>query len=165
MFFNSSVFNQPLNTWNVSAATNMSSMFRTTTAFNQPLSNWNVSNVTDVSLMFSGATAFNQDISAWNVSKVTTMTSMFQNATNFNQNIGSWNVSAVTNFTSFMSGKTAATFSTANLDAIYNGWSARTLRPNVTITFGTAKYTAAATAGRLALTSSPNSWTITDGGL
>jgi hypothetical protein len=64
-----------------------------------------------------------------------------------------------------MWGKTAATFSTANLDAIYNGWSARTLKPNVTITFGSAKYTAAATAGRLVLTSSPNSWTITDGGL
>jgi surface protein len=165
MFYNSTVFNQPLNSWNVSSATNMGGMFRGATAFNQPLSNWNVSNVTDMSLMFYGATSFNQDIGAWNVVKVTTMNSMFYNATNFNQNIGSWNVSAVTNFTSFMFGKTAATFSAANLDAIYNGWSARTLKPNVTITFGSAKYTAAATAGRLVLTSSPNSWTITDGGL
>jgi surface protein len=38
----------------------------------------------------------------------------------FNQNIGSWNVANVTNFAGFMSNKTPASFSTANLDAIYN---------------------------------------------
>jgi hypothetical protein len=90
---------------------------------------------------------------------------MFSSATAFNQNIGTWNPSKVTSFTNFMAGKTPATFSSANLNAIYNGWSARSLRPSLTITFGTAKYTAAGTSGRLALTSSPNSWTITDGGL
>jgi surface protein len=115
--------------------------------------------------MFYGATAFNQDISAWNVSKVTTMNSMFYNATNFNQDLGSWNVSAVTNFTSFMFGKTPSTFSSANLDAIYNGWSLRTLKPNLSITFGSAKYSVAGQTGRSVLTSSPNSWSITDGGL
>jgi surface protein len=165
MFYNSAVFNQPLNSWNVSAATTMSGMFRATTAFNQPLSNWSVLNVTDMSLMFYGATAFNQDISAWNVSNVTNMNSMFYNATSFNQNIGSWNVSAVTIFTSFMFGKTPATFSAANLDAIYNGWSQRTLKPNLSISFGTAKYSVAGQAGRAVLTTTPNSWTITDGGL
>jgi surface protein len=165
MFYNSTVFNQPLNSWNVSAATTMSGMFRAATVFNQPLNSWSVSNVTDMSQMFYGATAFNQDISAWNVSKVTNMNSMFHNATNFNQNIGSWNVSAVTTSTNFMYGKTPSTFSSANLDAIYNGWSLRTLKPNLSISFGTAKYTVAGQAGRAVLTSSPNSWTITDGGL
>ncbi len=165
MFYNSTVFNQPLNTWNVSAVTNMGRMFSGATAFNQPLSNWNVSNVTTMGSMFYGATAFNQPLSNWNVAKVTSMSEMFSGATAFNQDIGSWNVGAVTNFSGFMTGKTPATFSAANLDAIYNGWSARTLKPNLTITFGTAKYTTASQAGRGVLTSSPNTWTITDGGL
>jgi surface protein len=93
------------------------------------------------------------------------MESMFRNATNFNQNIGSWNVSNVTLFTNFMVDKTSANYSDANLDAIYNGWSLLTLQPNETIQFGTIKYTAAGQTGRNILTSSPNNWTITDGGI
>ena len=89
---------------------------------------------------------------------------MFNNATAFNQNIGTWNVENVTTFTDFMTGKTPATFSTTNLNAIYNGWSTQAVQPGLVITFGTAKYTAAATAGRLVLTGTAL-WTITDGGL
>jgi surface protein len=162
-------FNQPLNSWSFSTdpavSISMSSMFRNATAFNQDITGWNTVRVTNMSLMFLSAPAFNQAIGNWNVSNVTNMSQMFSSATAFNQDIGTWNPSKVTNFTSFMAGKTPATFSSANLNAIYNGWSARSLRPNVTITFGTAKYTAAGSAGRLVLTSSPNSWTITDGGL
>ena len=91
---------------------------------------------------------------------------MFCLATAFNQNIGSWNISNVTSFTSFLLSKTPATFSIANLDAIYNGWSALpSVKPSIVITFGTAKYTAASTAGRAILTGAPNNWAITDGGL
>jgi hypothetical protein len=61
--------------------------------------------------------------------------------------------------------KTAANYSSANLDAIYNGWSLLTLSPNEVITFGTVKYTAAGVAGRAILTGAPNNWTITDGGI
>jgi len=61
-----------------------------------------------------------------------------------------------------MSTKTPATFSTANLDAIYNGWV--TVQSSRTITFGTAKHSAAGTAGRGYLTGT-KLWTITDGGL
>lgn len=87
--------------------------------------------------------------------------------TPFNQNIVSWNVSNVTNFIDFMSTKTPATLSTTNLDAIYNGWiaSPKTVKPNIAISFGTAKRTAASTASRLVLTSIPNLWSITDGGI
>jgi len=62
-----------------------------------------------------------------------------------------------------MDGKTPATFSTTNLNAIYNGWSTQAVQPSLNIDFGTAEYTAAATAGRLVLTGTAL-WTITDGG-
>ena len=64
-----------------------------------------------------------------------------------------------------MFGKTPATFSTTNLDAIYNGWSTRPVKTPITISFGTAKYTAAGAAGRAILTGAPNNWVITDGGI
>ena len=92
---------------------------------------------------------------------VTTMSNMFFNATAFNQNIGGWNVSNVSSFGGFMT----ANYSAANLDAIYNGWSLLTLQPNLSIGFGTIKYTAAGQDGRDVLTGSPNNWTITDGGI
>jgi len=113
--------------------------------------------------MFRDATAFNQNISSWNTGAVTIMQQMFKDAPAFNQNIGTWNVANVTNFSGFMQGKTPATFSTTNLNAIYNGWSTQAVQSSLDIDFGTAKYTAAATAGRLVLTGTAL-WTITDGG-
>jgi surface protein len=94
------------------------------------------------------------------------MVSMFRSAASFNQNIGSWNVSNVTNFSDFMIGKTSSNYSASNLDAIYNGWSSRPVKPNLTnVNFGTIKYTAASQAGRDILTGAPNNWAITDGGV
>lgn len=114
---------------------------------------------------FRGCTSFNGAIGNWNVLNVTVVVNMLFSATNFNQDIGLWNVSNVTNFTNFMFGKTNLNYSAANLDSIYMNWSLLTLNPNLTITFGTIKHTAAGTAGRLVLTSSPNNWSITDGGI
>jgi hypothetical protein len=71
-------------------------------------------------------------------------------------------VANVANFTSFMGDKTPATFSTTNLNAIYNGWV--NVQSSKTISFGTAKYSAAGVAGRNYLTTT-KLWTITDGGL
>lgn len=162
-------FNANLGSWDVSNVTDFTNMFLSQGTFNNggspSINNWNTSSATLMSQMFLGVNAFNQPIGNWDVSNVTTMASMFQNVIAFNQDIGNWNVSNVTNFTSFMLGKTPATFSTANLDAIYNGWSSRPVQPNLSITFGTAKYTSAASAGRSILTSAPNNWTIVDGGL
>jgi surface protein len=163
--FGNSLFNQNINSWDVSNVTDMGFMFSGATAFNQPLNSWNVSSVTNMATMFSGATSFNQAITSWDVSSVTNMSSMFQNAINFNQNIGSWNISNVTNFSNFMSGKTDLNYSSANLDAIYNGWSLLTVQPNLTINFGTIKYTLAGQAGKNILTGAPQNWTITDGGI
>ena len=85
-----------INTWDVSAVTDMSQMFQFS-GFNSDISNWDVSNVTNMSQMFYFDPAFNQDISSWNVSNVTNMSNMFNNVADFNQDLSSWDVSSVTN--------------------------------------------------------------------
>jgi len=174
MFQRNGYFNQDISMWNVPKVTNMSNMFYNDSApvstFNQPIGSWDVSNVTNMSSMFTGAKAFNQPIGSWDVSKVTNMSSMFSNlftnasSMDFNQDIGSWNISNVTSFANFMAGKTPATFSSTNLDAIYNGWSALpSVKPNISISFGSAKYSQVGKPGKDTLLTSPNNWTIADG--
>jgi surface protein len=151
-------------------------MFYNATAFNNggsdDIDNWTFSTISDITMqeMFSGLNTttsckFNRYIGLWNTERVTLMSGMFQNNTAFNQDIGSWDVSNVTNFTNFMVNKTAANYSAANLDSIYNGWSSRPVKPNLNISFGTIKFTAAGVAGKAVLTAAPNNWTIVDGGL
>jgi len=166
MFQNCYAFNQNIGSWNTSKVTDMTNMFSSNASniFNSNISGWDVSKVTSMSGMFRSCSLFNQPIGSWNTISVTSMNNMFENARDFNQNIGSWNVSNVTNFTSFMVFKTAANYSAANLDSIYNGWSSRSVKPNLTITFGSIKYNSTAQSGKNVLTSSPNNWTITDGG-
>ena len=96
MFHGAITFNQPLGQWNVSRVTDMESTFQDATTFNQPLEQWNVSGITDMSRMFEGATAFNQPLGGWDTSGVTSMSFMFTDATAFNQPLGQWNVSRVT---------------------------------------------------------------------
>lgn len=194
MFFNALVFNQNINNWNVSNVTNMSGMFHQAVLFNQSLNSWNTANVTTMASMFESAatfngnitswntgsvttmyrmfgdiallgSAFNQSIGSWNTSLVTTMENMFYKAFAFNQDISGWNVSNVTNLIGFMESKTSSDYSTANYDALLNGWSLQTLQPSVTAKFGTIQYTiVVASAARTILTTAPNNWTIIDGG-
>jgi surface protein len=152
------------NEWDTSNINIMIATFNNSYNFNSNISSWNTSNVTDMNGMFQDATSFNQNLD-WNVSNVQDMNDMFRNATSFNQNIGSWNIINVLDFTGFMTGKTDLDYSSANLDDIYNGWSFLSVQPNITIDFGTIKYTASAIAGRLILTSAPNNWIISDGGI
>jgi surface protein len=134
----------------------MQGMFTAATNFNQNISSWNVSNVTTFGSanlgMFRLATNFNQNIGGWNVGSATSFRDMFSSATNFNQNIGSWNVGLGTDFTNFMAGKTNLNYSEANLDAIYNEWTNRSLQTGRTITFNTIKRTASSTPARDLLT-------------
>ena len=85
-----------INTWDVSAITDMSQLFMSNSNFNSNISSWNVSNVTTMSHMFYYATSFNQPLNSWNVSKVTDMSLTFYAAFAFNQPINSWDVSQVT---------------------------------------------------------------------
>ena len=158
-------FNQNIGSWNVSNVTNMSAMFFSAQKFNQNITNWAMSNVLTCQNMFVDAQRFNQPIGVWLLGACVNFGGMFSSAIDFNQNIGNWNVSNGKSFVNFMSGKTPASFSTTNLDAIYNGWSTRPVKTPITISFGTAKYTAAGAAGRAILTGAPNNWTIVDGGI
>ena len=131
-FESCSIFNQPLDNWNVSNVTTMSRMFFTAINFNQSLSNWNVGRVTNFSSMFANASAFNGDLSGWNIganivtpsinigyiflnssfnnssvinwniNKVTNLIGAFGDSP-FNQNINNWDVSNVTNMTAVFS--------------------------------------------------------------
>ena len=73
--------------WDVSAVTDIRSMFSEASAFNQDLSKWDVSAVTAMGFMFNFASAFNQDLSKWDVSKVTDMENMFLRASAFNHEL------------------------------------------------------------------------------
>merc|ERR1712032_1714347 len=52
----------PIGVWDVSAVTNMGSMFWKASAFNQDLSKWDVSAVTNMGSMFWKASAFNREL-------------------------------------------------------------------------------------------------------
>ena len=178
IFENATSFNQDISKWNVSKVTTFQNMFSGVSNFNngnnsdtnpitglQGINGWNINTLSNVNMsnMFNSAIAFNQPIGLWNTSRVTNMSNMFNSAAVFDQDIGAWNIGAVTGITGFMSTKTPATFSAANLDAIYNGWSSRPSNSNLSITFGTAKYTSASSAGRAILVG--RGWTIVDGGI
>ena len=172
MFQGATSFNQNLEEnygyWVTSGALNMRYMFYGATSFaNGGIAwmAWQTNNVTNMSAMFFNTPLFNADITSWTTNNVTDMNSMFYQATAFNQNIGVWNISNVVNFSNFMGTKTPLTLSTTNLNGIYNVWASRPVKPNINISFGSAKRTAASTAARLVLTNAPNNWSIVDGGI
>jgi surface protein len=167
-FFQSSNFDGNVSSWNVSNVTIFQSCFGSCTNFNQNIGGWNTISALNMSFMFLNATNFNQPLANWErttpdistLGNVINMQQMFNNAFAFNQNIGNWNVSNVTNFSSFMAGKTAANYSAANLDAIYNGWINNLLNVNLSISFGTIKYTQASLQGKALLTRTNTSLTV-----
>ena len=163
MFLNCSVFNSDVSAWDVSSVTDMNRMFFGCSVFNSDVSAWDVSSVTDMTRMFFGCSVFNSDISAWDVSSVTDMNLMFDSCSVFNSDISAWDVSSVTDMTDMLNG--ANVFSTANYDLLLNAWSSLTLKPNVHFHAGDAKYTIETSqSAHDTLTTTPNSWSITDGG-
>src|SRR5690606_32306956 len=72
-----------------------------------------------------------------NLSSLTSLDYMFQNVTSFNSNIGNWNVSNVQSMTNMFTG---VTLSTANYDALLNGWSSQALQTGVTFDAGNSQY-------------------------
>lgn len=90
MFSKCNLFNQNINSWDMSYVSNTAEMFQNCTNFNQPLDSWNMKNVSNMKQMFQGCRTFNQDISAWDISLVTNLAGMFQNCVSFNQPLNSW---------------------------------------------------------------------------
>ena len=168
MFQGATNFNSSIGHWDVSNVTDMSHIFQNAGAFNQDLSAWDVSSVTDFSRMFNQASAFNRPLGDWNVGAAIDpvaaidMTAMFYNATAFNQNLGAWDVGKVDKMAEMLND---VTLSTANYDALLNGWTEviggeTALRQNVSFDAGESRY--CADTAREALRT--NGWTIMDGG-
>ena len=157
-------------TWNTNDAPTITTADLTTTFyacsnFNGDISTWDVSGVQTFANMLRSCPLFNQPIGVWDMSSAVNLSSMFRDSAGFNQDVSDWNVVNVTDATAFMVGKSSFNYDASKLDAIYNKWSLLTLKPNVPISFGTIKYTAAGSAGKAILTSAPNNWTIIDGGI
>jgi hypothetical protein len=118
MFYGCLLFNQPLNTWDVSNVLTIHNLFANCDNFNQPL-RWNTSKIQDMSYMFQHCVSLNQDIqldtsnvirmeemfyncSIFNgklefndTSNVNSMKRMFMRCEYFNQNLTGWNVQNV----------------------------------------------------------------------
>lgn len=92
--FANSSFNRSLNSWNTSRVTSLASTFINNSSFNEAIGNWNTSNVGNISQTFEAASRFNQSISSWDTSKITDMYRAFFNSA-FNQPIGDWNTSSL----------------------------------------------------------------------
>jgi surface protein len=102
MFGSASVFNKPINDWNVSSVENMSYIFTFAKSFNQPLDKWNTSNVKNMKYMFHHANIFNQEVKMWDTGKAETMLMMFSNAKAFeHHNLSGWDVSNVSQHDDF----------------------------------------------------------------
>ena len=151
-------------TLDLTGVTNLNFLFADCTSLTtiNNINSWDTSAITSMRGMFQNCTLFNQALS-FDTSSVTNMRDMFNGADAFDQNIGTWDVENVTNFSDFMITKTDATFSTTNLNAIYNGWSTQSVHEGITIDFGTANYTDSSGAGRFILVDTYG-WNITDGG-
>jgi len=191
MFYQASLFNQPLDNWDVSNVTNMRGMFAFTSAFNQPLNSWNISNVTDIHAMFWYNTSFNQPLNNWNTSKVWDMAGVFEGVSSFNQSLNNWNTASATTMRKMFSGATSfdqdlsswnvtsivasttaqynglenmfynTTLSTTNLDSTLQSWASQSLHSNVPFHLGLKIYSS---TGQTALNTLRNTynWTITE---
>jgi surface protein len=95
--FRSSAFNDDISGWDVSNVTNMATAFFVATSFDQPIGSWNTSSVTNMSEMFRGASSFNQSLSLWDTSSVTAMAGIFFGAFSFNGSLSLWNTTNVLN--------------------------------------------------------------------
>jgi len=75
----------PINCWDTSRITDMSSAFYNQNDFNESLDCWDTSQVFTMFKMLKKAYAFNQAIGQWNASGVYDMGVMFSGASSFNQ--------------------------------------------------------------------------------
>lgn len=181
--------------WNTSKLVNAEGMFFYNKGFNQNIGGWDVSSLQNANSMFSFTTFVNistfnnggsNSINSWNTSSLQRFANMFRGASAFNQPIGGWDIDQVgvipggTNLTglnshgNFMQYKTFSNYSTANMDALLNGWAAQPVLTSRNISFGPGngnniKRSAAGTPGFNILAGSIASggkgWTFVGAGL
>jgi hypothetical protein len=107
MFRGTSIFNQPIDNWNVGRVTDFYAMFFQNKFFNRPLNNWNIGENHSANIrtdhMFGQTSEFNQPLSNWDVSQMYTFFSMFNLATAFNQSLAAWQPTNVNDFRNMLS--------------------------------------------------------------
>lgn len=164
MFMNCSSLNQSVSSFDTSNVTNMEGIFTFCSSFNQPVSNFNTSKVTSMRYMFGLCTSFNQSVSNFDTSNVTNMQYMFNTCYEFKQSLASFNMTKVTNAEDMCTGGDInVSGTTTNYDATLVAWELQDLVNNLTIGFGTSKYSDIGETARSAIISDDN-WTIFDGG-
>jgi len=187
MFYGCINFSGNLSGWNVSTIYNMNGAFYACALFNSDISGWNVSNVADMYQTFYGCssfnnnisgwmftsllnlhstfgwcTSFNQPIGAWDVSQMVDMSNAFYNCSSFDQDLSAWDVSSVADMTGVFQG---CGISSVNYDKLLESWALLSVQSNVVFDVAPSKFTFSALASREVLRSSPNNWSITDGGM
>jgi surface protein len=141
----------------------MGRMFYNNSVFNQNIGSWDVSNITGMTQMFASASNFNNggspSISGWSTSSVTLMNSMFSQ-TSFNQPISGFNISNVTDMTDMLSN---SNLDTTNYSNLLIGWASQAPSIQTGVTLGASGRTysiATAQSSRNTLTGSPYNWVI-----
>lgn len=100
-------FNQNLSAWNTSSVTTFEDAFNGCVKYNQPMGTWKTTNCRNMKNMFYGCSVFNQDLSPWDTIRVNDFSQMFMNATAFNGNVSKWNTQSGNDFTSMFENATA----------------------------------------------------------
>lgn len=164
MFYNCSVFNSLVN-FNTAAVTTMYFMLAGCSSFNKSVANFNTASVTDMGYMLYNCFVFNQSVANFNTVAVTKMQGMLYSCTSFKQSLASFNIANNINLIDFATVcNINAPGTSTNYDATLIAWSAQVPKPNITVNFGTSKYSEAGSAARAELIAN-HGWIITDGGL
>jgi len=153
-----SVFNDPVNHWDITGVTDIGGIFSGSTNFNQPLNDWDTSSVVNMGDSFNGSSAFNQPLNDWDTSSVLNMEGLFADATAFNQNLSSWDVSGVFSMNRMFLN---TTLSAENQDVTLDTWSNQLLQNGVEFHIGTKSF---GSIGEAALETmrTTYSWDITE---
>ena len=141
------------------------------------IESWDTSNVTSLRECFDGS-KFNEDIGSWDVGNVTDFYGVFNSTTAFDQNLGAWNIQSATTLNQFLNnnnkgwdsttGSYIPCMSTANYDALLNGWASldageTQIPTNMFFTNTNTQYSSASEAARNTLINTYG-WTIYDAG-
>lgn len=92
---------------------------------------------------------------------------MFYRATSFDQNIGGWDITAVMSALLTLSMESifaGVALSTANYDALLQGWSQQAVQEGITFDAGDSQYSSGAPADARQTLIDEYDWSITDGG-
>lgn len=141
--------------WDLGGVTNLRAFLRNT-SYSHPVS-WRFSMARSLRSMMQN-TQFNQPLNL-ELGRAIDIRGMLA-GTPFNQRgLAGWDVSTVRFADGFLRG---VTLPTAEYDAVLNAWAAQDVRDDISISFGSSRYSEAAAAARATLVE--KGWTIIDGG-